>query len=235
MGSKTTEETTNSYIVGQKTVTVEDEVGRIRGMNVAILIDQQRTEVEERGPDGKPTGAKKTESKPYSEADLKRFEDLVLNAVGFNAARDVAATEEKTNVAARFTSSIQSMPFWTDAPAIAAGSAIALPTTPESLRQYLGWGLALIVAAAAFIVARGQLKRSHTAWSEAEARARAAADEERKRNAPPEPVLPPEKDEEDEMAKALKRRRNELRDSIKKRIVEDPVAASQIVRNWMYE
>ena len=42
-------------------------------------------------------------------------------------------------------------------------------------------------------------------------------------------------DEEEEEKKVLRSRRNELRDQIKKRIVEDPASAAQIIKKWLYE
>ncbi len=235
MGSRTTEDVSTSYVVGKKTVTTEDEIGRIRGMNVSILIDEEEVRTEEKGADGKPTGTVKTERRPYSDADRKRFEELVHNAIGFNSARDVAGKAEKADVTARFTSSVQSMRFWREEPVVAAAGVLGSGIEQDVLGRWIGWALAAAVGIGLLVVARGQMARSHRAWSEAAERERAAAEEERRRTAPPEPVLPPEKDEEDEMARALRKRRTELRDSIKKRILEDPAGAAQIVKQWMYE
>jgi flagellar biosynthesis/type III secretory pathway M-ring protein FliF/YscJ len=79
------------------------------------------------------------------------------------------------------------------------------------------------------IIARGQLKRSHQAWAEAEARAR-QQEEERQSKAKPETKVDAGKVEEENRA-----RRMELKDQIKKRVMDDPTSAAQVVRRWLYE
>ncbi|MFM2091765.1 MAG: Flagellar basal body M-ring protein, partial [Planctomycetota bacterium] len=233
LATKTMEDASTDYVVGKKTVTTEDEVGRLRGMNVSILLDYQEAEVEEKGADGKPTGKKVKELREYAPEDRKRFEELVLNAIGFNAAKDMASRQEGADLKDRFTSSVQSMRLWRPEEPVAAAGIMALD--PNRLGEWIGWGLAALVALGMIVVARGQLSRSHRAWADAEARARAAAEEERKKNEPPPPEPGEEPSDEEEMVKAIKKRRENLRDSIKKRIVEDPAGAAQIVKQWMYE
>jgi flagellar biosynthesis/type III secretory pathway M-ring protein FliF/YscJ len=119
------------------------------------------------------------------------------------------------------------------APETMASAALALPLTSVPWIDAAGYGIAGIVALTFIFVARGQLKRSHLAWKEAEERARAVLDAERAKNAPPVEAV--EEQAEDRERQALKIRRTELREQIKKKILEDPNAASQIVRKWMYE
>jgi flagellar M-ring protein FliF len=233
LASKTMEDTSTDYVVGKKTVTTEDELGRLRGMNVSILLDYLEVEAEEKGADGKPTGAKVKEYREYTAEERKRFEELVLNAIGFNAAKDMASRQEGADLKERFTSSVQSMRLWRPEEPVAAAGIMALD--PNRLGEWIGWALAGLVAVGLLVVARGQLSRSHRAWADAEARARAATEEEQRRNAPPPPEPGEEPSDEDEMNKAIKKRRENLRDSIKKRILEDPAGAAQIVKQWIYE
>jgi flagellar M-ring protein FliF len=232
-GSKTREETENKYVVGKKTITQEDEVGRIKGMNVAILLPFKQVSKPKLDDQGKPTKEMETTNEEYAQAEKDRFKELVLNAIGFNAAKDITAKSEAgQNLDARFTSSVQSMDLYR-APETVAAASLALPLTSVPWVDAAGYGIAGIVALTFIFVARGQLKRSHLAWKEAEERARALVDAERVKNAPPEEVV--EDQAEDRERQALKIRRTELREQIKKKILEDPNAASQIVRKWMYE
>ena len=231
-GSKTREEANNKYVVGKKTFTQEDEVGRIKGMNVSILLPFRQTQKPKLDDKGKPTKEMETVSEEYPQTEKDRFKELVLNTIGFNSAKDIAAKlENAANLDNRFTSSVQSMELYKSPESEVAAAAISLPLTSIPWFDAAGYGVAGLVALAILFVARGQLKRSHMAWKEAEERARQAMDAEQKKNAPPAP----EETEEDRERVVLKQRRIELRDQIKKKIIEDPAAAAQIVRKWLYE
>ena len=231
-GSKTREEANNKYVVGKKTVTQEDEVGRIKGMNVSILLPFRQTQKPKLDDKGKPTKEMETVSEEFTQAEKDRFKELVLNTIGFNSAKDIAAKlENAANLDNRFTSSVQSMELYKSPESEVAAAAVSLPLTAIPWFDAAGYGVAGLVALSILFVARGQLKRSHLAWKEAEERARTAMEAEQKKNAPPEPV----ETEEDRERVVLKQRRNELRDQIKKKIIEDPAAAAQIVRKWLYE
>ena len=231
-GSKTREEANNKYVVGKKTITQEDEVGRIKGMNVSILLPFRQTQKPKLDDKGKPTKEMETVSEEFPQAEKDRFKELVLNTIGFNSAKDIAAKlENAANLDNRFTSSVQSMELYRSPESEVAAAAVSLPLTAIPWFDAAGYGVAGLVALSILFVARGQLKRSHLAWKEAEERARTAMEAEQKKNAPPEP----EETEEDRERVVLKQRRNELRDQIKKKIIEDPAAAAQIVRKWLYE
>ena len=161
---------------------------------------------------------------------------FVLNAFGFNAAKDIATkVENVAHLDARFTSSIQSMDLYTAKDELAqAGVTLPLGNLPWT--DAVGYGIAGLTALIILGVARGQLKRSHKAWADAEERARLATeDAERKR----QEALKAEEvmaQPGETMVDAQHRvRRQELRDAIKQKINEDPVAAAAIVRKWLYE
>lgn len=232
-GSKTKEETTSKYVVGQKTVTQEDEVGRVRGMNVSILLPFKKTMKPKLDDKGKPTKDMEEVSEEYSQADKDRFKELVLNAIGFNAAKDIATKiEGSANLDVRFTSSVQSMDLWRNPQDDIAVAGVGVPLTALPWFDIAGYAGAGLVALVMLGVARGQLKRSHKAWKDAEERARMAVEEEVKKNTPPPP--PPETQEDREVL-ALKSKRMELRDQIRKKIDEDPAVAAEIVRKWLYQ
>jgi flagellar M-ring protein FliF len=232
--SKTREETQNEYVVGTRKVTLEDEVGRIKGMTVSILLPLKKVLKPKLDDKGKPlaSGEKEESFEEYGQADKDRFKELVLNAIGFNAAKDVAAKAEGVpNLDARFTASVQSVELFREPETTVAQAGLALPVTSVPLPDLVGYAVAGLVALIILWVARGQLARSHQAWKEADARARSVQEAEEKKNAPP----PLEASEEEKEQAALKARRGELKDQIKKRITEDPAAASQVLRRWMYE
>lgn len=231
LASETSEETQTAYFVGQRKVTVEEEVGRIRGMTVSILLPYKSEEVDELGADGKPTGRKVRRRVPYSPEEQQRFERLVLNAIGFDAARDIVARAEGVqNLAGRFSSTVQSMDLYEPEPEPAAQAAIALPFGAPG--AWLGYALVGLVALGLLAVAHLQLRRSHAAWREAEERARREreAKEAEQRKAAPPPPSP-----EEEAAQKIRTRRQELKENIKRAIAEDPNAAAAIIRRWLYE
>lgn len=231
-GSKTREESNNKYVVGKKTTTQEDEVGQIKGMNVSILLPFKQSQKPKLDDKGKPTKEMETVSEEYSVAEKDRFKELVLNAIGFNAAKDITAKfENATSLDSRFTSSVQSMDLYR-APDAVVQAGVSLPLTSLPWMDAAGYAFAGLVALIILFIARGQLKRSHQAWKDAEERAREASEAERKKNAPEEEA---EEKPEDRERQALKVRRGELREQIKKKVMEDPAAAAQIVRKWLYE
>ncbi|MDW8372872.1 MAG: flagellar basal-body MS-ring/collar protein FliF [Planctomycetota bacterium] len=228
LASETSEETQTSYFVGQRKVTVEDEVGRIRGMTVSILLPYKTEEVEELDAAGKPTGRKTQRRVPYTAEEQKRFESLVLNAIGFEAARDIVAKIEGVqNLSGRFSSTVQSMDLYEPPPEPAAQAMLPLPLGGE----WLGYGLVAAVALGLLLVAHLQLRRSHRAWKEAEERARKAREAEEAAKRPKEEPPSPE----EELQRQVRSRRQELKDSIKRAIMEDPNAAAAIVRRWLYD
>jgi flagellar M-ring protein FliF len=233
MGSKTQEEVKNEYVVGKSTVTQEDEVGRISGMTVSILLDYKTVREPKKDDKGNPTKEMEEKRVEYTETERKRFQDLVLNAIGFNSARGLAAQGGVVqNVDNRFSVTVQSLEMWREpTEPVKAGLPLNLPMNLSDMAGYI---IAGVVALALIIIARSQLSRSHRAWAEAESRARAKAEEEERRKKVE--VRNEEEEEEDSNeAQAMRQRRQELRDKIRKQVSEDPASAAQIVRKWLYE
>lgn len=235
LGTKTQEETKNEYVVGKRTETQEDEVGRIKGMTVSILLDFKTVKEPKKDDKGNPTKEFEIKRSEYTEAEKKRFQEMVTNAIGFNSAKGLAAQagEAPAAVESRFSVGIQSMEMWREeeVPVAQAGVALGLPA---SISEWIGYGLSGLVALIVLVIARGQLKRSHKAWTEAEARARAeaaAAAAKQRENQPEE--------DEDENSEAeehkARSRRTELKERIKKQVTDDPATAATIVRKWLYE
>ena len=231
--AKTREETSTKYVVGTRKTTTEEEVGRIRGMSVSILLPLKKTMKPKLDAQGKSDPKEKEEvMEEYSQAEKDRFKDLVLNAIGFATAKDVATKDEKVaNLDNRFSATVQSIELWKDPTAEVAQAGISLPITGVPIPDLVGYVIAALVGLSIIIVARGQLKRSHQAWKEADERSRMAAEVQAKEDAPKVTAVT----EEDKEKQHLKARRMEMKDSIKKRIMEDPAAASQVLRKWMYE
>ena len=230
MGSKTSEETRNEYVVGKSTTTQEDEVGRITGMSVSILLDLKSTKVAKKDDKGQPTADMEEQRTEFSELERQRYRDLVLNAIGYNAAKGIQMKlETAEKVELRFSATVQSMEMYREPVAVVAQAGVVIPGMPGGLADWIGYGLSGLVAIVLLIVARGQLKRSHQAWAQAEAKAR-QTENEIKAKTKPEP-LPDEGKVQDE----ARGRRVELKEQIKKRVMDDPASAAQIVRRWLYE
>ena len=232
--SKNREEATTKYVVGTRKISKEDEIGRLVGMNVSILVPSLRVMKPVLGPDGKETAEKREVVEERPVADQNRIKDLVLNAIGFNAAKDLAAKlENGVNMDSRFTSAVQSMELFREEVPIQAGIPLPLSTTIP-YGEAIGYVLSALVALAIILVARGQLKRSHMAWEMAEQRSREQHAVEEAQEEAQKPKVVEMSEEEKERA-ALKGRRLELKESIRRKIDEDPLVATQIVRRWMYE
>lgn len=231
LASETSEEAQTAYFVGQKKEMVEDEVGRIRGMTVSILLPFKEAEVDELDAKGKPTGKKVKSRVAYPAEELKRFESLVHGAIGFQAAKDIVSRlEGPQGIDARFASTVQSMDLY-EPPAEAVATAAVGIGLPANLADWVGYGLVAVVAITLLLVARGQLRRSHQAWAEAERRQREGSDAEKAKRK----LAEPEADPDEEIKSAVRMRRNEMKDTIKKAIADDPAAAAQIVKRWLYE
>lgn len=231
VGTKTSEETKNEYVVGKSTVTQEDEVGRIKAMTVSLLLDFKDTKVPKLDEKGQPTKEMDVKRVEYTEPEKQRFKDLVLNAIGFNAAKGIQLQNEAAAIVEqRFSSSVQSMEMWREPEAKVAEAGLIIPGMPTRIADLVGYGLAGVVALGLLLIARGQLKRSHQAWAAAEARARqqVEAEQEKARPADKEGASPVEE-------QAGRERRAGLKEQIRKRVMDDPNSAAQIVKKWLHE
>ena len=231
VGTRTSEETRNEYVVGKSTTTQEDEVGRITGMSVSILLDFKSTMVAKKNDQGQPSGEMEEVRVEYTDAEKQRFRDLVLNAIGYNAAKGVQLKAEAADkVEARFSATVQSMELYREPSTAVAQAGVTIPGLPGGIADWIGFGLAGLVALVLLLIARGQLKRSHQAWAQAEAKAR--RDEEERHAKAKVDVGKVDQGKSDDENRA---RRMELKDQIKKRVMDDPTSAAQVVRRWLYE
>ena len=229
LGTKVSEETKNEYVVGKSTTTQEDEVGRVKGMSVSILLDFKSTKAPKLDEKGQPTKEIVEKREEYNEVEKQRFKDLVLNAIGYAAAKG-SQSDPPAAVEGRFSATVQSMEMWHDATEPVVQLASSLPAFATMLADYGGYALVGLVAISLLIVARGQLQRSHRAWAQAEERSRTRTEGDQVKSKAEKPGDPTGAAEE-----AAKSRRQELKDQIRKRILEDPASAAQIVRRWLYE
>ncbi len=230
LASKTSEETRNEYTVGSSHTVQEDEVGKVRGMTVSILLDQKVTKAPKLDDKGQPTKELVEKREDYSEVEKKRFQELVLGAIGFNAAKgSQGAGEAPAAIEGRFSVAVQSMAMWHEPVEVVAASAAPLGLGGNVL-DYVGYGLVAVVALGMMFIARGQLKRSHAAWVAAEERGRREAEEAEKRR-----QAELKKEAPDTAGDLERQRRGLLRDQIKKMVSEDPTSAAQIMRKWLYE
>lgn len=218
---KTNEEARSEYVVGQRTITQEDEIGRISGMTVSILLDQREVKVAKKDDKGQPTKEMETTFEAIPAAEQEKLKELVLNAIGFYSAKGVASKESPQTVDDRFKSSIECIRMWRDESATAAPAIASAPPLGIPMKDWVGYGLAGLVALIALVIARGQIKKGHAAWQVAEERARREA-EERARAA------------RGEEGGDTRGRRQELKDQIKRSIQADPAAAASILRKWIH-
>jgi flagellar M-ring protein FliF len=231
IGTKTMEETRNEYVVGKNTVTQEDEVGRISAMTVSILLDHKNVKVAKKDEKGQPTNEMEDQRIEYTEAEQSRFRELVLNAIGYNSAKGLALKlETAEKVEPRFSATVQSMAMYREPVLEVTQAGVTIPYLPGATADWIGYGLSAFVAMTLLVIARGQLKRSHKAWSEAEARARTEEEQRRIDGQKADPKLAAAKEEE-----SLNQRRADLKSQIKKRVLDDPASAAQIIRRWLHE
>ena len=221
---KTNEESRNEYVVGQRTITQEDEIGRVKGMSVSILLDYREKKVAKKDDKGQPTKEMETVFEPIDPKEQEKLKQLVLGAIGFYSAKGSQGTQDlPAAVEDRFKAAIECIQMYREESEPITVQASAAPAIlGKPLSEWIGYGVAALVALTLIIVARGQLKRSHLAWASAEERARRDGEERAKgiRAAAAEGET--------------KERRQELKDSIKRAVQQDPAAAAAIIRKWMH-
>ena len=168
--TKAGEQVERDFAVGEVKTVTKDEMGRIRGMNVSILLDHKVTVVpqtDEAGEavldeDGQPVTEE--QSVAFDAAESASFEEMVLNAIGFYAYKGAAAkVSDATPLDDRFKSSVTSMKVYVPTAQETIQEAGMLPA-PEMLKEIGQYVIAGIVAIGLLLIARGQLKRSHAVW-----------------------------------------------------------------------
>ncbi|TVR44044.1 MAG: flagellar M-ring protein FliF [Planctomycetota bacterium] len=217
----------------KENTTVEDQVGRIRGMTVSIVVDQQRRVEPVLDDQGNPTGETRVVFQDYSDQQKEVFRQAVLDAIGFAAARGSQQTMDPDgNVEDRFSVSLASVqPVISDFDELPrAAGFLGTGFEEDQLRQWGSWILAAVVALGLLLIARGQLKRAQ-AGIEAEARRR-REEEEARRRAEEEKLKRRSmvSGEEDN-----RQRRDEMRGHLLAQVANDPDTAAQVVKAWLHE
>lgn len=223
---KTNADGKTEYVVGQRTITHEDEIGRIKGMTVSILLDHRERKVAKKDAAGKETGEFEVVSEPIESKEQEKLKELVLGAIGYHAAKGSQSTIDTPQaIEARFKATVECIKMWreeVEPAAVAAAQAAPVSFLGKGLADWIGYGVAGIVALVLLVVARGQLKRSHQAW--------AAAEERSRREAESRAAEARSASSEGES----RSRRQELKDQIKRTIQQDPTAAAAVLRKWMH-
>jgi flagellar M-ring protein FliF len=219
---RTNEEAKNEYVVGNRTITQEDEVGRTRAMTVSILVDQRSRSVDKLDDKGQPTGEKEVVWEPIPPAELEQMKELVLNAIGFYAAKGSQSGDSPQQLEDRFKATAQCIRMWREAEVDPAVAQAATSFSTEQLKSWISYAAAGVAALVFLLLARGQLKRTQAAWVSATAeRTRSSGDRQTK-------------EQEEEAAIDPQARRESLRGELAKRIQTDPALAASILRKWMH-
>ncbi|NRA36927.1 MAG: hypothetical protein HRU15_02200, partial [Planctomycetes bacterium] len=226
--TKTLDDNATKYHVGQRLTTVREDVGHIRGMAVSIVLDYKvkvgKEDVKDSGDaedaDAAENG-KTVERIPYSAEERAQIEKSVLNAIGFYTAKDYQSVTEPGTGEQRFIFSTECINMAT--PEIEDETALAsVALISEDMMESIRYAVAIIVAFALIMIARGQLKRSHSAW-EAD---RLQAEKDKAKV---------ETNKEEESTDRLFEKRMEVKDAIRKQINDNPNAAAEVLKMWIYD
>ena len=225
--TKSTETSTRELATGKRTTTLEDEIGRVRGMTVSILLDHKENQITEAQEDG--TELTRTERVAFTADEQNQYQELVLNAIGFYASiGEQQRLDPNDDPSTRFTSTIQSLALagvpTNEVVGTGNPDAVVMGLTMEELVSYGRYLAAIFVALMVLFIARGQLKRSQAVFDAEQERLR--AEEEARKEA----EANAEEDSEE-----VKERRQTLKDLVQVQVREDPAAAANILRAWMNE
>ncbi|MDA3959387.1 MAG: flagellar basal-body MS-ring/collar protein FliF [Planctomycetota bacterium] len=220
MATKLSEQDTREYVVGKSTKSVEEEVGRVSGMTVSILLDaKDRSTTPAEGEDAEPVEVV-TE---FTVEEQERFAQLVLDAIGFKTALGAQqALEPDAPVADRFSYSVQSVPFAQPVTDGVAEAGAFSDISKQEILDYLRYLVAGVVALVLLFVARGQLKKGREAWEQERARREQQEQErlqaEQSREANPDFVA---------------QEREGLRERVRGEVARDPKNAAEVMRGWL--
>lgn len=225
-----TEENQREYAVGEVKTTTKEELGRIRGMNVSILLDHKVEVVAKQDENGDPVvdengqPVMEEQHQAYSDAERERFKEMVLNAIGFYAYKGTApAAADEVPIEERFQASVTSMKVYSPDTGEITQEAGLIPDA-DLLQQVGKYAVAVVVALGLLMVARGQLKRSQQAW-ESEKRKRDEAEAEARQK----------QEAQESSPEAVMAKRLELKDAVRKQILDAPDSAAKVLRSWIYE
>ncbi|MHC5067487.1 MAG: flagellar basal-body MS-ring/collar protein FliF [Planctomycetota bacterium] len=220
LATKINESDDREFEVGHQTRTIEEEVGRISGMTVSILLDVKGRKAAELDD----SGAVVTEEEliEFTQTEQDAFAQLVLDAVGYQAALGIQQSVDPTGKAEdRFTYSIQSVPFHQPAAETVVSDEVVAGLTLAQMLDYGRYALAALMALILVMVARGQLKRSHAAWEAERAREQAAK------------TTAERVHHQEEVDEEVLEASRTLRQSVREDIESDPARAAEVVRGWM--
>ncbi len=223
--SKTLDDSSTGYHVGQRVTVVREDVGHIRGMAVSIVLDfkekVKEISADKESPEGAEVATKTTERVPYTTEEKMQIEKSVLNAIGFFTAKDYQSVTATNVGAERFMYSTECMNMMT--PEDENDTALAsVGLVSDDIMDSVRYGVAILVAFALLMIARGQLKRSHSAW-ELDRVQKEKEDSEKK------------VESDDQESERVLEKRMEIKDAIRKQIQDNPNAAAEVLKMWIYD
>ena len=225
--TKTSDDSSMQYHVGQTITKVREDIGHIRGMTVSIVLDykeEQKDAAADPAADAAAEDPVATIAKvPLTDAEKMQIENSVLNAIGYYAALDYQKTVVKNIGNDRFkvsTECINMTPI-ADVDEVVEAGILAID---DAMLTYIRYGVAAIVALALLFIARGQLKRSHEAWRIQKDQAETEkAEEDAKVEA------------EENSVERLMERRLAFKENIREQIKGNPGAAAEVLKSWIYD
>ncbi|MDX1531734.1 MAG: flagellar M-ring protein FliF C-terminal domain-containing protein, partial [Rhodothermales bacterium] len=220
----------------------EKGVGTVERLTVSVILDHKRPAVLPAAEDAEPPAPE-----PYTAAELREIEDLVKNAVGFDAERGDRFAIHQT----RFDTSADD----------AVVAALEEQEDGERLDQYLRYGLILLaLGLGAFLVRSATRQATELATGEVprlEARpvepveGRHTAGELAARAGAPAsgPALPPAAGEDGEVvlvddyytsklsdeAKARLQAKHQMYEETRQNVIQRPEEAAELLRSWLAE
>ena len=227
--TKTSDDSSTQYHVGQTITKVREDIGHVRGMTVSIVLDYKE-QVEEAQPEG-ATGTEENAAAtspsisriPLSDAEKTQIENSVLNAIGYYAAMDYQKTVVKNIGTDRFKVSTECIDM-KPVPNLDVATEASVIALDDTMLNYLRYAVAAIVALALLFIARGQLKRSHEAWRVQKEQAESAQAEEQAKI-----------EAEENSVEKLMEKRLAFKENIREQIKSNPGAAAEVLKSWMYD
>lgn len=233
MATETREEETRQNTVGKETITIEDEIGRLRGMSVSIILDTKQVKKEKVGADGKATGEFELKDEERTEPEKEQVKQIVLDAIGFKSAKGAQAMlDPKANVDDRFTVTLVSMPFYrpiTDEPEKAQGIVLG----SAKWMEYARYGGIAIVLLGLLFIANSQIRGARRAWETEQAKRRREQEEAEEARRKLEESHKKSDAVNEEVHSQEVQRRHTLKEKVQKQVSENPAQAAAVVRSWM--
>jgi len=191
----TTSEATRNYEISRKVRHTRWPPGQVRRLSVAVLIDNA------------PVPGQKSERAPLNETQLQNLQNLVRQAVGYDANRG----DEVTVVNAAFTATTQYIPWWKD-PSL------------WTIGKQAFWGVLLVLLVAGILrILYMALKPPPPEPQEEVEEETMPAEEELAVQEEPQTIPKEQLDFEEKLRRA------------KAYATDDPKRVAQIIKNWLKE